>query len=70
MKHKDIQIEQIEKAEHMAVLMVRYMLETITSEEHDELDEWVAESDLNMWLFEEMTDPNRIANQLRKLVNL
>lgn len=65
---KPISTQQIAKAERIAVLMVRYMLGTITPREHDELDEWVKESDLNMLLFEEMTIDG-IADQLKKLVN-
>lgn len=66
---KPITLDQITKAERMAVLMVRYMLETITPDDHDELDKWVGENDLNMQLFEEMTHPYKIAGQLKKLVN-
>jgi transmembrane sensor len=65
---KPINAEMVVKAERMAVLMVRFMLGTITAEEHDELDEWVAESDLNMRLFEEMTIYN-IEKQLIDLIN-
>lgn len=65
---KPITTQQITKAERIAVLMVRYMLGTITPDDHDELDEFVKESDLNMRLFEEMTLDN-IADLLKKLVN-
>jgi hypothetical protein len=66
---KRINTEMVDKAERIAVLMVRYMLEIIPAEEHDELDEWVGDSDLNMQLFEEMTNPEKIENKLRKFVN-
>jgi hypothetical protein len=65
---KSINTEMVVKVERMAVLMVRYMLHVITPEENDELDEWVAESDLNMRLFEEMTTHN-IEKQLIDLAN-
>lgn len=68
-KIKDISTDQVAQAERMAVLMVRFMLETITPEDHDELDEWVGKSDLNMRLFEEMTNTEKIADQLKRLVN-
>lgn len=61
-------IEQVTKAERIAVLIVRFLLGTITPEDHNELDEWVAESDDNMRLFEEMTISN-IEKQLQKVVN-
>ncbi len=65
---KPINTDQVAKAERMAVLMVRYMLGTITADEHNEMDEWVAESDENMELFEEMT-VDKITDVLKKLVN-
>lgn len=58
---------QFAKAERIAVLIVRFLLGTITPEDHNELDEWVAESDDNMRLFEEMTIPD-IEKQLKKIV--
>lgn len=62
--------KQIAKAERMAVLMVRYMLDIISPREHDELDKWVGENDLNMQLFEEMTHPTKIADHLNQFVKL
>lgn len=45
-----------EKALRIASLIAGYIRHTLTAEEHDELDEWVGESDENMRLFEEVTD--------------
>jgi len=65
---KEISPEMVAKAERMAVLMVRYMLDIIIPEDHDELDEWVGANELNMQLFEEMTE-DKIADRLKKIVN-
>jgi ferric-dicitrate binding protein FerR (iron transport regulator) len=48
--------KQEEKALRIAYLISGYIRHTLTAEEHDELDEWVGESDANMRLFEEVTD--------------
>lgn len=40
----------------IACLITRYMFFSITPEEHDRLDEWVAANDANMLLFETLTD--------------
>src|SRR5690349_11986187 len=48
--------QQDEKALRIASLIAGYIRHTLTAEEHDELDEWVGESDENMRLFEEVTD--------------
>jgi len=48
--------KQDEKALRIASLIAGYIRHTLTAEEHDELDEWVGESDDNMRLFEEVTD--------------
>src|SRR5574337_738138 len=45
-----------EKAERAAYLIAGYIKQTLTPEEHDELDARVVESDDNMRLFEELTD--------------
>ncbi len=48
--------KQDEKALRIASLIAGYIRHTLSAEEHDELDEWVGESDENMRLFEEVTD--------------
>jgi hypothetical protein len=44
-------------ARRIAWLFYVYILETISEEEHDELDDWVCASMKNQKLFEELTDP-------------
>lgn len=44
--------------QHIAYLIEAYLRETITPEEHDELDTWVGASDENMRVFEEKTSGN------------
>lgn len=48
------------KAQRIGYLIALYIQGTISPEEHDELDTWVAESDENMKLFEELTDEKNI----------
>lgn len=45
-----------EVPERIAFLILMYMHEQITPEQHDELDAWVEGSDENMQLFEKLTD--------------
>lgn len=48
--------QQEEKAHRIAALIAGYIHRSLTPSEHDELDEWVGQSDENMQLFEELTD--------------
>lgn len=59
--------EHERKARRIATLLAGYMRDTLTSAEHDELDEWVGASDKNMRLFEELTDKSRVALALELL---
>lgn len=49
-----------EKAQRIAYLIAGYIRQTLTPQEHDELDEWVEQSEENMLLFEELTDEKNI----------
>jgi ferric-dicitrate binding protein FerR (iron transport regulator) len=52
-----------EKASRVAYLIAGYIRHTLAENEHDELDNWVNESDHNMQLFEDLTDEkNLLAN--------
>ncbi len=52
-----------EKASRVAFLIAGFIRHTLTEREHDELDNWVNESDHNMKLFEDLTDEkNLLAN--------
>lgn len=52
-----------ESAYRVAYLIAGFIRHTLTEKEHDELDDWVNESDHNMQLFEDLTDEkNLIAN--------
>jgi transmembrane sensor len=58
-----------EKAMRIAYLIAGYVQQTLSPEEHDELDRWVEESDENALLFEELTDEENIEaglNQMRQ----
>ena len=54
-----------EQAHRIAYLVAGFVRKTLTEKEHDELDAWVEASDENMRLFEELTDENNIAANLR-----
>lgn len=49
-----------EQAHRIAYLVAGYIRGTISKKEHDELDEWICESDENMELFETLTDEKNI----------
>lgn len=53
-----------QEALHIASLLYGYIWESLTPEEHDELDNWVGASDENMYLFEELTDEHNIKKAL------
>jgi ferric-dicitrate binding protein FerR (iron transport regulator) len=53
-----------EKAYRIAYLIAGYIRKILTIEEHDELDDWVAASDENMRLFEDLTNEDHIAANL------
>ena len=53
-----------QEALHIASLLYGYIWESLTPDEHDELDNWVGESDENMYLFEELTDERNIKKAL------
>lgn len=58
------------QAARIAYLLAGYIRKTLTRSEHDELDDWVADNDDNMKLFEEMTDENNIDQNLSWLNEL
>lgn len=51
-------------AQRIAYLVAGYIRNTLTEAEHDELDEWVNESDHNMKLFEDLTDEKNLKANL------
>lgn len=54
-------------AQRIGQLIALFIQGTISPEEHNELDAWVAESDDNMKLFEELTDENNIKRGLAEI---
>ena len=52
----DNESQPLEGAYRIAKLIAGYIQGKLSPKEHDELDEWVAASDENMKLFEELTD--------------
>ncbi|HMR81621.1 MAG TPA: FecR domain-containing protein [Niabella sp.] len=54
-------------AHRTAYLIAGYIRHTLTRAEHDELDDWVNESDANMKLFEDLTDEQHIATNLERI---
>ena len=53
-----------EKAYRVAYLIAGFIRHTLTENEHDELDNWVNESDHNMLLFEDLTDKKNLEANL------
>ncbi|TAL48340.1 MAG: hypothetical protein EPN92_03835, partial [Chitinophagaceae bacterium] len=56
-----------EQANRIAYLLAGYLRQTLSDEEHDELDEWMTTSDENQQLFEELTDPATIQKGLAEM---
>lgn len=56
-----------QSAYRIAYLIAGYIRNTLTEQEHDELDNWVNESDHNMQLFEELTDEENIRSNLANM---
>lgn len=54
-------------AYRIAYLIAGYIRNTLTEQEHDELDDWVNDSDHNMQLFEDLTDEQNIKTNLAKM---
>ncbi len=63
MKYESIK-NMDEGAYRIAYLIAGYIRGSLTESEHDELDNWVEESDDNMLLFEELTDEKNIEANL------
>lgn len=59
--------QQEEKAQRIAALIAGYIHHGLSSDEHDELDRWVGESDENQLLFEELTDERKTEHALNWL---
>jgi transmembrane sensor len=59
-----------EKAQRIGYLIAGYIRQTLTPQEHDELDAWVEESDENMLLFEKLTDEDYIEAGLAEMQNV
>lgn len=51
---------QTQKARRIATLITGYICDSLTPREHDELDDWVNETDENMLLFEDITDNTQL----------
>jgi transmembrane sensor len=62
--------EATEQAYRTAYLIAGYIQSTLTEEEHDELDKWVAAKKENLLLFEELTDDKNIASTIEWYKNL
>lgn len=54
MKYEFQETEQ--RAQRIAYLIIGFIKRTLTTREHDELDEWLEESDDNVELFAQLTD--------------
>jgi len=54
MKYKFQETEQ--RAQRVTYLVIGFINKTLTTREHDELDEWLEESDDNVELFAQLTD--------------
>lgn len=53
-----------DQAGRIAYLIAGFIRNTLSEQEHNELDDWVNESDANMLLFEELTDEQNLKENL------
>ncbi|MBI3138041.1 MAG: DUF4974 domain-containing protein [Sphingobacteriales bacterium] len=67
MKPDDQHIKSIEEVERIAYLIAGYLRNSLSNQEHDELDEWITASERNQLFFEELTDPAVIRDELRRM---
>jgi transmembrane sensor len=56
-----------EEAKRIAYLMAGFIGESLTTAEHDELDDWVTASMENQKLFEQLTDPSNLEKWSREI---
>lgn len=54
-----------DEARRIAYLVHGFLFHTLTEEEHNELDDWVAATDENMILFEKLTDPKNLQEAVK-----
>src|SRR5260221_1813674 len=59
--------DSMKDAQRVAYLIAGFLRQTLSTSEHDELDEWVGESDATMLLFEKLTDKNNIEQSLKEM---
>ncbi|MBV4359089.1 FecR family protein [Pinibacter aurantiacus] len=62
--------ETEEKAQRIAYLVAGFINKTLTTKEHDELDEWVGENDDNTELFAQLTDKRNIDEAMAFMTGL
>jgi transmembrane sensor len=58
------QLKKLQDASRGGYLIAGFIRQTLTTEESEELDEWISESDENMRLFGQLTDEQNIAASL------
>ena len=56
--------ELIIQAYRTAYLIAGFIRQSLTESEHDELDNWINASDINMKLFEDLNDEDNLAANL------
>lgn len=62
-----IEIMNEEEARRIAALITGFIQGTLSEKEWDDLDEWIAASDKNMQLFEQLTDEDRLTESVEWL---
>lgn len=67
--HQAISMRQTKSSEFIAYLITHYTYGSLSESQHDKLDQWVRESDNNMYLFEDLTDEKVIQQIIDWLVD-
>jgi len=64
-----MQLPLVEQLQRMSDILVKYMRDELTAEESKELDDWIAASSSNKMVFDELTNPDTLQENMIELYN-
>lgn len=62
--------QQVERASRIASLIVKRMQDSLSPQEHAELEQWLSEDSENFLLYEELMDENKLGAELEELQSI
>lgn len=60
---------QADKIEHLVNLIMKYKRNCISASEHEELEEWIVDTNANLQLFEDLTDETQMKEAIGWMSN-